>query len=54
MYAIAFACFLRFDEVLHIKVQHIQIHNHATGKVKLTLNFQKTHQTENKISKIST
>ena len=51
MYAIAFACFLRFDEVLRIEVRHIRIHDPATGKVELTLDFRKTHQTGGKISK---
>ena len=43
MYAIAFTYFFKFDEVLYIKVQYIQIHNPATGKVKLILDFQKIY-----------
>ena len=43
MYAIAFTCFLRFNKVLCIKVWHIQIHDLATRKVELTLNFQKIY-----------
>ena len=43
IYAIAFAYFLKFNKVLHIKVRYIQIHNPATGKVELILNFQKTY-----------
>jgi hypothetical protein len=49
MYAIAFACFLRFDKVLRIEVRHIRIHDLTTGKVELTLDFRKTHQTGGKI-----
>ena len=49
MYTIAFAYFLRFNEVLRIEVRHIRIHDLTTGKVKLTLNFRKTHQTGGKI-----
>ena len=49
MYVIAFTCFLRFDEVLHIEVRHIRIHDFTTGKVELTLDFRKTHQTGGKI-----
>jgi hypothetical protein len=51
IYTIAFTYFLRFDEVLHIKVQHIQVHNPTTKKVELILDFWKTHQTGGKILK---
>jgi hypothetical protein len=51
MYAIAFTYFLRFNEVLHIKVRHIRVHDPATGKVELILDFRKTHQTGGKILK---
>jgi hypothetical protein len=40
---IAFTYFFRFDEVLHIEVQYIRVHDPATGKVELIFDFWKTH-----------
>jgi hypothetical protein len=41
-YTLAFLCLLRFDEVLKIQVQDIEIL--SRDKIKVTLPFQKTHQ----------
>ena len=53
MYAIAFQCLLRFDEVVRIEVRHLRRHHLPEGpKIELTLDFQKTHQTGGKTSGI--
>jgi hypothetical protein len=44
MYAIGFLCLLRSDEILNIKVEHIQLLDEETGEIQLTLPFRKTHQ----------
>jgi hypothetical protein len=41
-YALAFLCLLRFDEVLKIQVQDIEVF--SKEKIKVTLPFRKTHQ----------
>ena len=49
MYAIAFQCLLRIDEVLRIEVRHLRRHILPEGpKIELTLDFRKTHQTGGK------
>jgi hypothetical protein len=48
MYAIAFTCFLRFDEVLRIELRHIRLHDKKIGKVELSLDWRKTNQTGGK------
>jgi len=46
MYAIAFQCLLRFDEVVRIEVRHLRRHHLPEGpKIELTLDFRKIHQT---------
>lgn len=44
IYTIAFLCLLRFDEVLKIEAHHLEVMDEATGEVKLTLPFRKTHK----------
>jgi len=44
IYTIAFLCLLRFDEVLKIQAHHLEVMNEATGEIKLTLPFRKTHK----------
>ena len=44
IYAIAFLCLLRFDEVLRIEVKDIEVIDKLKGHIKLTLPFRKTHQ----------
>jgi len=44
IYAIAFLCLLRFDEVLRIELKDIEIIDKQRGEIKLTLPFRKTHQ----------
>lgn len=41
IYTIAFMCLLRVDEVLKIRMEHIEF---EPGKMILTLPFRKTHQ----------
>ena len=53
VYAIAFQCLLRFDEVVRIEVRHLRRHHLPEGpKIELTLDFRKTHQTGGKTSGI--
>jgi hypothetical protein len=49
IYTIAFLCLLRFDEVLKIKAHLLEVIDEATGEVKLTLPFRKTHKYEGNI-----
>lgn len=44
IYAIAFLCLLRFDEVLRIELKDIEVMDKLKGRIKLTLPFRKTHQ----------
>jgi len=44
IYTIAFLCLLRFDEVLKIQAHHLEVVDEATGEIKLTLPFRKTHK----------
>jgi len=44
IYTVAFLCLLRFDEVLKIEAHHLEVMDEATGEVKLTLPFRKTHK----------
>jgi len=44
IYTIAFLCLLRFDEVLKIEAHHLEVIDEATGEIKLTLPFRKTHK----------
>lgn len=44
IYAIAFLCLLRFDEVLRIELKDIEVIDKWKGHIKLTLPFRKTHQ----------
>ena len=44
IYAIAFLCLLRFDEVLRIELKDIEVIDKLKGHIKLTLPFRKTHQ----------
>jgi hypothetical protein len=44
IYTIAFLCLLRFDEVLKIEAHHLEVMDEATGEIKLTLPFRKTHK----------
>jgi hypothetical protein len=44
IYAIAFLCLLRFDEVLRIELKDIEVIDKNKGHIKLTLSFRKTHQ----------
>ena len=44
IYTIAFLCLLRFDEVLKIEAHHLEVMDEATGEVKLSLPFRKTHK----------
>lgn len=44
IYAIAFLCLLRFDEVLRIELKNIEVIDKLKGHIKLTLPFRKTHQ----------
>ena len=46
IYAIAFLCLLRFDEVLRIELKNIEVINQTKGHISLTLSFRKTHQYE--------
>ena len=43
---IIFLCLLKFDEVLHIKTYYLEMINEKTDKIKLSLNFYKTHSHE--------
>jgi hypothetical protein len=44
IYTIAFLCLLRFDEVLKIESHHLEVMDEATGEIKLSLPFRKTHK----------
>lgn len=44
IYILSFLCLLRSDEALHIRWEHLDLYDKATGKMKLTLPFRKTHQ----------
>jgi hypothetical protein len=44
IYTIAFLCLLRFDEVLKIEAHHLEVMDEATGEIKLSLPFRKTHK----------
>jgi hypothetical protein len=44
IYAIAFTCFLRIDEVLQIECRHIRLLEKDKGKIELYLDFRKTAQ----------
>ena len=44
IYTIAFLCLLRFDEVLKIESHHLEVIDKATGEIKLSLPFRKTHK----------
>lgn len=43
-YVLSFLCLLRFDEVLRIQAHHIELIDEREGKIKLMLQFRKTHQ----------
>jgi hypothetical protein len=44
IYTIAFLCLLRFDEVLKIESHHLEVLDEASGEIKLSLPFRKTHK----------
>ena len=44
MYAIAFLCLLRVDELLHIMHHYLEMIDEETGAISLNLRFRKTHQ----------
>ena len=46
IYAIAFLCLLRFDEVLRIELKNIEVINQIKEHISLTPSFRKTHQYE--------
>lgn len=51
IYAIAFQCLLRIDEVTQIKVKHLRRHELPEGpRIELTLDYRKTHQPRGKTS----
>lgn len=50
-YALSFLCLLRLDEVLNIRVENFHIHNIATGKLEIVLDFRKTQQAGGKCLK---
>ena len=48
MYAIAFLCLLRVDELLHIMHHYLEMNDEETGKISLKLRFRKTNQNGSK------
>jgi hypothetical protein len=44
IYIISFLCLLRFDEVLKIQAHHLEVVEEASGQIRLTLPFRKTHK----------
>lgn len=52
IYAIAFLCLLRIDEVAQIEVKHLRRHELPDGRprIELTLDYRKTHQPRGKTS----
>ena len=49
IYAIAFLCLLRFDEVLQIEAHYVELINEIIDHIKLSLKFWKTHQYDDRL-----